>query len=239
MHYTPFGKEAVDQSKIGLYFYGENEKPDLMMRQSVVIDTTIEIPPGEARHQEIAYLKFPKDALLYSVFPHAHYRGVYTDVYLQTPDGKKTELMATPHYDFNWQREYEFTAPVRIPAGSKLVAHYIYDNSPGNRANPDPKTRVLWGEQSHEEMLYSAVRFRWLDETVEHQTNYDELMDQTRLIGMMDDDLDERLQPSELRGRIAEMIDPQFTALDRNEDGGLDLEELAPFMQASRGRPGG
>ena len=89
MHYTPFGKEAVDESKIGLYFYKDNEKPDLMMRQSVVIDTTIDIPPNAARHSETAYLKFPKDALLYSVFPHAHYRGIYTDIYLLTPDGQK------------------------------------------------------------------------------------------------------------------------------------------------------
>jgi hypothetical protein len=238
MHYTPFGKEAVDESKIGLYFYKDNEKPDLMMRQSVVVDTTIEIPPDAARHAETAYLKFPKDALLYSVFPHAHYRGIYTNIVLKTPDGKETELMATPHYDFNWQREYEFEKPVKIPAGSKLVAHYIYDNSAGNKANPDPKTKVLWGEQSHEEMLYSAVRFRWMDETADHPTKNDELMNQTRLLGMMDDNLDEKLQSAELRGKLADQVRPEFAKLDTNSDGGLDLTELAPVMQAmgSRGR---
>ena len=237
MHYTPFGKEAVDQSKIALYFYKDAEKPKLMMRQSVVIDTTIDIPPNEARHHEIAYLKFPHDALLYSVFPHAHYRGIYTDVYLQTPDGKQTELMATPRYDFNWQREYEFSEPVRVPAGSKLVAHYVYDNSAGNRANPDPSTHVLWGEQSHEEMLYSAVRYRWMDETVEHPTEYDAEMRKYQLLGMLDDSVDEKLQPGELRGQLAEKINPVFAKLDANNDGGLDVTELAPVMQAMRQRP--
>jgi hypothetical protein len=238
MHYTPFGKEAVDQSKVGLYFYKDSEKPNLVMRQSVVIDTTIDIPAKAARHSEIAYLKFPKDALLYSVFPHAHYRGIYTDIYLQTPDGKQKELMATPHYDFNWQREYEFNKPVAVPAGSKLVAHYLYDNSAGNPANPDPSTNVLWGEQSHEEMLYSAVRFRWMDETADHLTNYDDLLNQGRLLGMMDDNLDEKLQASELRGKMGEKINEQFAKIDVNADGGLDLAELAPVMKAmgARGR---
>ncbi|HVY89627.1 MAG TPA: hypothetical protein VG942_12210, partial [Hyphomonadaceae bacterium] len=238
MHYTPFGKEAVDQSKIALYFYKDGEKPDLMMRQSVVIDTTIDIPANEARHKEIAYLKFPKDALLYSVFPHAHYRGVYTDIYLQTPDGKQTELMATPHYDFNWQREYEFTTPVKVPAGSKLVAHYTYDNSAGNPANPNPKQEVLWGEQSHEEMLYTAVRYRWMDETSDQPTKNDELMNQGRLLGMMDDNLDEKLQVSELRGKLGDQIKANFAKLDANSDGGLDLSELAAAQQLMRGARG-
>jgi hypothetical protein len=238
MHYTPFGKEAVDESKVGLYFYRDEEKPDLMMRQSVVIDTTIEIPPNAARHAETAYLKFPKVALLYSVFPHAHYRGIYTDIFLITPDGKQKELMATPHYDFNWQREYEFEKPVTVPAGSKLVAHYIFDNSAGNPANPDPSSRVLWGEQSHEEMLYSAVRFRWMDETADKPTKSDDLLNQNRLIGMMDDNLDEKLQSSELRGKLGEGVRPEFARLDVNADGGLDLAELAPVMQmmSARGR---
>jgi hypothetical protein len=56
-------------------------------------------------------------------------------------------------------------------------------------------------------------------------------------MGMMDDNLDEKLQASELRGRIAEMIDPQFVALDADEDGGLSMTELAPVMKGMRGRP--
>ena len=148
--------------------------------------------------------------------------------------------MATPHYDFNWQREYEFAKPVTIPAGSKLVAHYIFDNSTGNPANPDPATHVLWGEQSHEEMLYSAVRFRWTDETAAKPTKNDELLNQNRLMGMMDDNLDDRLQVGELRGRIGDSVKPEFAKLDVNADGGLDLAELAPVMKvmAARARGG-
>jgi len=234
MHYTSFGKEVTDKSQVALYFYKDGEKPSMMMRQSVVIDSTIEIPPNTALHKEVAYLKFPKDAVLYSAFPHAHYRGIYTDVVLHYPDGTTKTLMSTPRYDFNWQREYEFTEPVKIPAGSKLVSTYVFDNSKGNPANPNPEERVLWGEQSFQEMLYTAVRFRWADETVEHPTNYDQLMSQNRVIGMMDDNLDERLQKSELRGRFAEMLTPAFDKVDANHDGGIDLGEFGAARDLMR-----
>ena len=52
-----------------------------------------------------------------------------------------------PHYDFNWQGAYEFKDPINIPAGSKLIAYFTYDNSKRNPANPDPNRAVPWGEQ--------------------------------------------------------------------------------------------
>ncbi len=59
-HYTPFGKEVVDASKIGLYFYKDNEKPGLVMRNSVVVDPSISIPAGAARHREVASSMCPR-----------------------------------------------------------------------------------------------------------------------------------------------------------------------------------
>jgi Ca2+-binding EF-hand superfamily protein len=55
---------------------------------------------------------------------------------------------------------------------------------------------------------------------------------------MMDDNLDEKLQASELRGKMGEKINEQFAKIDVNADGGLDLAELAPVMKAmgARGR---
>jgi len=234
-HYTPYGKDVVEKSQIGLYFYKDNEKPELMMRSAVVVDNSIVIPPGVARHKETAYVEFPKDALLYSAFPHAHYRGYASDVWIQYPDGQKKLLLAMPRYDFNWQREYTFAEPVKIPAGSKVIAHYWYDNSKRNPANPDPSKEVVWGDQSWEEMFYTALRFRWVDETATKQVNYDELMNQTRMVGMMDDNIDGKLQKAELRGRAGEMIGKYWAMLDKNGDASLDRTEMAA-AQAMMGR---
>jgi mono/diheme cytochrome c family protein len=233
-HYTPFGKEVTDKSQLGLYFYKDGEKPGLVMRNSVVIDNSIVIPAGEARHKETAYLEFPKEALLYSAFPHAHYRGYASDLWIQYPDGSKKMLVAMPRYDFNWQREYTFAQPLKVPAGSKLIANYWYDNSKQNPANPDPTKTIVWGDQSWEEMFYTAVRYRWVDETSTKLTNYDELMNQTRMMGMFDDNVDGKIQKAELKGEFGGRIAQYFAAVDKDGNGGIDKTELAA-LQAMMG----
>jgi mono/diheme cytochrome c family protein len=234
-HYTPFGKEAVDNSEIGLYFYAKDKTPDLVMHNSVVVDNTIVLPPNDGHHQEIAYLEFPHDALLYSAFPHAHYRGAASDLWIRYPDGKEKLLLSLPRYDFNWQRDYTFATPVKVPAGSKLIVHYIYDNSKRNPHNPDPNKQVVWGDQSFEEMLYTAVRYRWLDETSKHLVNYDEDLNSNRFMGMMDDNIDGKLEKAELKGNIGATLLKYFDQIDVNHDGYLEANELKA-AQAMMGR---
>jgi hypothetical protein len=238
-HYTPFGKEVTDHSKIGLYFYKAGETPKMVMHNSVVVDNSIVIPAGEARHKEIAYIEFPHDAVLYSAFPHAHYRGYASDLWIRYPDGKEKLLLSLPRYDFNWQRDYTFAEPVKVPAGSKLIAHYVYDNSKENPANPDFKKTVVWGDQSWEEMFYTAVHFRWVDETSDHMLpQYDQELNQTRMMGMLDDNLDGKLQKAELKGQMGDTLLKYFDVLDKNHDGALDKSELveAQKMMGNRRR---
>jgi len=233
MHYTPFGKESVDNSKVALYFY--DKPPELIMHSVVIMDPTIEIPAGEARHKEVAYVQFPHDALLYSAFPHAHYRAYSADLWIQYPDGKMKELLALPRYDFNWQRSYTFAEPIKVPAGSKLISHYVYDNSARNPSNPDPKINVSWGEQSFQEMLFTSLSYRWVGETAQHRVDYEEDLGKTRLLGMMDDNLDGKLEKAELKGGMGRQLLKYFDVLDKNHDGYLDANELA----AAQGMMGG
>ncbi len=224
-HYTPFGREVTANSKIGLYYY--DTPPKYIMRTNVILDPSIQIPAGEERHSETAYLTFPKEALLYGAFIHAHYRGAGSTLEILYPDGKRQMLIAVPHYDFNWQRDYRFAEPVRVPAGSKLIATYIYDNSTRNPANPDAKRTVPWGEQSFDEMLYTALSYRWMDETVEKPTDNDKALLASRTLGMFDDNLDNKIELAELKGATGALLKLRFTMLDRNGDGALDATELA------------
>lgn len=234
MHYTPYGREAVSAEKIGLYFYKDGEKPDLMMREQPLVDQFIKIPANEGSHEETAYFLFPKDAILHTAVVHAHYRGTYSNLKIVYPDGKEKMIVNVPFYDFNWQRMYEFAEPIRIPAGSKVVATYIYDNSSRNPANPDPSKEITWGDQSFEEMFYTSLRYRWVDETVENETNYDELLLRTRLLGMMDDDLDNKVQEAELAGFFADALKGRFQLADQNKDGGLDQAEIEQVLSVLR-----
>ena len=238
MHYTPFGKEVVSAEKIGLYFYKDGEKPELIMRETPLVDQFIDIPANDPAHKEIAYFLFPKDAILHTAVVHAHYRGTYSKLEIIDPAGKRETILNVPFYDFNWQRMYEFDKPINIKAGSKVVATYIYDNSKRNPANPDPTKPIVWGDQSFEEMFYTSLRYRWADETVEKQTNYDQLLNKTRLLGMLDDNLDDKVQEAELRGTFKDQLSGgKFAFVDKNKDGGIDQTEFEAVMGMMR-RPG-
>jgi hypothetical protein len=230
-HYTPFGKEVTDHTQIALYYYKDNEKPDLVMHNSVIVNNAIVIPPNDPHHQETGYITFPHDALLYAAFPHAHYRGAMSDLWIRYPDGKEKLLLSLPRYDFSWQRDYTFAQPISVPAGSKLIAHFIYDNSKRNPHNPDPSKQVVWGDQSWEEMFYTAIRYRWVDETSKHMVDYDKGLDEDRMMGMLDSNIDGKLEKSELKGELGARILKNWDMIDKNHDGFIDKDELAAMQK--------
>lgn len=231
MHYTPFGREVTDTTQIGLYFY--DKRPPRMLRNSVIMDFSIEIPPEKANHAETAYLEFPKDAELFYAFPHAHYRGQSSTLAIRYPDGREEMILSLPKYDFNWQRAYEFKDPIKVPAGAKLIARYTYDNSTQNAANPDPSKKIVWGDQSFEEMLYTAISYRWTDETsADQKGEYQDLLNAGRLFGMLDDNIDESIQKDEIRGRAGRRLAGNFDRLDRNGDGALSWQEYSAIFKS-------
>lgn len=225
MHYTTMGAETTDRSQVG--FYVLKEQPKYVKRSAVIGDFALMIPAGAARHRETAYLTFPADAYLYTLYPHSHYRGYHVELKAILPDGKETMLLSLPKYDFNWQRDYDPVKPILVKAGTKLVATWVYDNSVHNTANPDPTRNVTWGEQSHEEMMYFRVNYRWADETVTNLRNdlQQKLMG-SLMVGALDDNVDGLVQASELRGRMGAMLKARFAELDRDKNGGLDNGEL-------------
>lgn len=239
-HYTPYGRETVEKTQMGVYFYPKGKEPKYILRTFGIFDFTIDIPPGEERHAEVASVELPKDAILYGLTPHAHHRGASASVSLRYPDGREEMLLALPRYDFNWQYEYFLKDPVKAPAGSKVITRWTYDNSTRNPANPDPKKRVTWGEQSSEEMLATYFHYRWVDETVAHQLpEYDKMLQANLILGVMDDNIDGRLTQDELRGQMGDVLKKYFAMVDTNKDGGIDSKEFsaAQKLMPRRQRP--
>lgn len=261
MHYTPIGKAFTDNSKIAFYF--QDEAPEMMKRQVVIADPTIEIAPNAARHHETAYVQFPADVQIYAAQVHAHYRGYASKLTAIYPDGKEEILLNMPHYDFNWQRDYIFKDLIDLPAGTKLVADYWYDNSKNNKAlfgdttkdltNPDRK--IFWGDQSFQEMLFTAIQFRWKDETAANPR--DDLQAQLRqgmLVTTADDNRDGKLQEAELRldseegaqnvtgdslAPLHQQFKANFAAIDADKDGGLSMQEIGAAMEQMQKQQGG
>jgi len=255
MHYTPTGTAFTDHSKIGLYF--QDAAPEMMKRQMIIADPSIEIAPNQARWHETAYIQFPADVQLYATQVHAHYRGYASKLTAIYPDGKEEILLNMPHYDFNWQREYIFKDLIDLPAGTKLVADYWYDNSKNNKALYFDNTKtltnadseVVWGDQSFEEMLFTAVQYRWKDETAaKPREDLQAMLEQSIVLTMADDNRDGKLQESELRLKgnpkegvagMHQAFKANFAAIDVDKDGGLSMQEIgAALKQMGQRSPG-
>jgi len=151
MHYTTNGTEATDRTQVGFVF--AREPPKQLHVTGLAVQPRFVIPAGDANAEVKAAAEIKQDLIMTSLTPHMHVRGkdmTYTATY---PDGTSEVLLRVPKYDFNWQITYELATPKRLPAGTKIdvVAHY--DNSPGNKYNPDPTKDVKWGDQTWEEMM--------------------------------------------------------------------------------------
>ena len=82
-----------------------------------------------------------------------HLRGKDMKYKLVYPDGREQVVLNVPRYDFNWQLGYDLAQPIKVPKGAKLIVVAHYDNSAGNKFNPDPSKDVRWGDQTWEEMM--------------------------------------------------------------------------------------
>jgi len=151
VHYTTNGKAGRDRSRIGLVF--AKEPPQREIRTGLISNPVFAIPPGAGDHQVEAEATFSDDVKIWSMHPHMHLRGkdmTYTATY---PDGRSEILLRVPKYDFGWQTDYWLAQPLSVPKGTKIRVSAHFDNSPANRANPDPKATVRWGDQTWEEMM--------------------------------------------------------------------------------------
>jgi len=157
MHYTPNGKATTDRTRIGVRF--AKAKPQTEVRFASLVNGGLHIPPGAANQQVEAEMTVTQDVVLWSMIPHTHVRGIRWIYDVSYPDGKKDTILSVPKYDFNWQTDYVFKQPLKLPKGSKLHATAWYDNSANNKSNPDPTKDVYWGDQTWEEMMYTGLTF--------------------------------------------------------------------------------
>jgi peroxiredoxin len=159
-HYTVNGKPVTDVTQMGLYFM--DKPPEYRYRAAIMANPRIKIPANTKAYTNDAVYKFDREVLVYSLHPHAHFRGAAAEFVAQYPDGREEVLLNVPRYEFNWQTTYELKTPIVLPAGTAVKYSMTYDNSTQNKANPDPNRVVPWGQQTWDEMLFGVIRFRYL-----------------------------------------------------------------------------
>ena len=163
MHYTTSGRETVDSTRVGIYLH--KSPPAYVMSGGVVGQRRFMVPPGVKEHKLEAVEEIERDALLYQLTPHMHFRGKYFSYTAEYPDGKSEVILSVPKYDFNWQYSYRLDEPLFLPAGTKLIARGAMDNSDRNPGNPDPSKPVFFGLQTMHEMFFGFITLRYIGDT--------------------------------------------------------------------------
>ncbi len=161
MHYHPRATDEVDQSKVQLRFASSAPKwsyiTALIGNAATAADGLLPdpddkgapeflIPANKTSHtEEMTYTIKESDtpvALpILAVGTHMHYVGVDMKFSIERATGNAAQpanecLVETPHWDFNWQRWYQYDLPVEslptVGPGDTLRMRCTYDNSMQN-----------------------------------------------------------------------------------------------------------
>jgi hypothetical protein len=157
MHYTTNGTPTADRSSIGVKFAAEPPKTEIVVVPLATQNFVLKAGTSDTRVD--AEMTVNTDVTLWSAIPHTHVRGKRWEVVAAYPDGRSEMILNVPKYDFNWQTDYIFKTPLVLPKGTKLKTSAWYDNSTANKSNPDPTKDVYWGDQTWEEMQFTAFTF--------------------------------------------------------------------------------
>jgi hypothetical protein len=113
----------------------------------------IDIPAGDRDYKVRDHFETPVDVEAVGIIPHAHYICKDMKGWAILPDGRKRWLIWIRDWNFNWQEQYRYAVPMKLPAGTRFEMEFTYDNSEANPRNPNhPPKRVVWGPATTDEM---------------------------------------------------------------------------------------
>ncbi|NIL95996.1 MAG: redoxin domain-containing protein [Planctomycetales bacterium] len=166
LHYTPNNREPrVDQSMVAFQWAATVPDDEVLTKVFRKPVGRFRIPPHEHHYRMVDNYYFEHDVWIDAIRPHFHLRAksfrleiVHRDEDTDEVVSRET-LLSVPIWDPDWQRTYELKTPLRLLAGTELVATGIFDNTALNPNNPDPNVMVFWGQQTADEMF--SVRFKY------------------------------------------------------------------------------
>jgi hypothetical protein len=140
IHYGPSPKDEYDSSYFNVFFSARAPRRQLLEFQMGTLGKTPVEPallvPADSVKTFITQYLVPEDWSLITINPHMHLLGKSFLAFAITPEGDTIPLIRIPKWDFRWQYFYTFTKMVRIPAGSRIKAIAVYDNTKNNPLNP-------------------------------------------------------------------------------------------------------
>ena len=152
-HYHSVGEDVTATTDVGIWFYPKGFVPKYRVYGQAMgaqqSQATMDIPPGKVTVHH-AYIPLDAPARLENYQPHMHIRGKAMSMEAIYPDGRVEMLNHVADFDFNWHVNYVYTddsAPV-LPRGTVIHLTAWHDNTAANRANPDYRQWIGWGQRS-------------------------------------------------------------------------------------------
>jgi hypothetical protein len=168
-HIHAVGEEVTGGSEIGLWLYPKGQEPK--KRSYLVgftgIDRTkmLDIPPNSyAMTEGFSVLK--ENAIIENFQPHFHLRGKAMQVEAILPDGNRQILSYVNNFNFNWMTNYIYdddAAPL-LPKGTVIHVTAWYDNTKGNKNNPDSDQWVGYGDRTVDEMAHAWMNIVYFND---------------------------------------------------------------------------
>lgn len=165
MHHPAGSAGEIDSTKIRLYFYpiGEtgvrpiySETPLQNWNMNILANTTATY----SAYYPSPSVGLPSPISAFAVMPHSHLLCKSMLLYAVNPGIDTVKLIRINNWDFEWQDYYSFNQLVKIPAGYKLYAKHVYDNTGNNPNNPNnPPINVSAGTGTFDEMLFDGMLY--------------------------------------------------------------------------------
>ncbi len=158
IHYHLSGKPEKDLTKLGLYFAKEPIKRTMQL--AWIANPMFRLKPGDPNAKVQLSYPIPSDVTVYGAMPHMHLLGKSMKAWAELPDKTIKPIVWVSDWDFNWQMNYMFKQPMKLPKGSRVFVEGYYDNSADNPNQPnDPPKEIRWGEETTDEMFLLILPF--------------------------------------------------------------------------------
>ncbi len=169
-HVHAVGEEITSGSELGLWFYPKGQEP---AKRSYLVAFSglkngaegLDIPPNSVTHTE-GFTVLKENTIITNFQPHFHLRGKAMQVEAIFPDGRTQVISYVRDFNFNWMTNYIYTdeaAPV-FPKGTIVHVTAFYDNTKGNKDNPDPDQWVGYGDRTVDEMAHAWMNVVYLSD---------------------------------------------------------------------------
>jgi hypothetical protein len=168
LHLHAIGQETPINIALALELYPKGYVPHYIETTEKVGDPKdLDLPPNTDNIRFDGYQTLTKPARLLSFQPHLHNRGKASCMEAIYPGGHKVEMLScVSKYQFAWHLVYlydEDDQPL-LPAGTILHLVSWYNNSAGNKFNPDPDNTITYGQRTIDEMGGAWVSYYYLSD---------------------------------------------------------------------------